>query len=70
MRANPSHQDCFQKIGDPLQLLSKFREVKVDTLTFTAIKLRKKDRFYGIMMYTNKFKGSMSKKGSNKIYSK
>lgn len=36
----------------------------------TAIKLRKKDRFYGIMMYTNKFKGSMSKKGSNKIYSK
>ncbi len=36
----------------------------------TAIKLRKKDRFYGIMMYTNKFKGIMSKRGSNKIYSK
>lgn len=44
--------------------------VHEDIPSHTAIKLRKKDRFYGIMMYTNKFKGSMSKKGSNKIYSK
>ncbi len=56
--------------GDKYLICYEENVVHEDIPSHTAMKLRKKDRFYGIMMYTNKFKGSMSKKGSNKIYSK